>query len=162
MGSDFQRVEILAVDKAASVIVVQITEIHPDADAIHRLFGKPGEEYLARALAAPLSKTTIPRGKAFYARNFAAQLLADYGKSGLLAAAGADEDEDEDEDDPNPNDFISRVVVRELEPLDKATNASWLYRATLAITLVRPDLAEGFVVGRCYDSRAFPTSDWEL
>jgi|JI6StandDraft_1071083.scaffolds.fasta_scaffold01755_8 hypothetical protein len=158
MGSDFQRVEILEVDKAASVIVVQITEIHPDADAIHRLLGKTGEEYLARALAAPLRKTTIPRGKAYYARNFAAQLLADYGKSGLLAAAEAEEDED----DPNPNDFISRVVVRVLEPLDKATNESWLYRATLAITLVRPDLAEGFVVGKCYDSRAFPTSDWEL
>jgi hypothetical protein len=158
MGSDFQRVEILEVDKAASVIVVRITEIHPDADAIHRLLGKTGEEYLARALVAPLSKTTIPRSKAFYARNFAAQLLADYGKSGLLAAAEADEDED----DPNPNDFISRVVVRELEPLDKATNESWLYRATLAITLVRPDLAKGFVVGKCYDSRAFPTSDWEL
>jgi hypothetical protein len=158
MGSDFQRVEILEVDKAASVIVVQITEIHPDADAIHRLLGKTGEEYLARALAAPLRKTTIPRGKAYYARNFAAQLLADYGKSGLLAAAEAEEDED----DPNPNDFISRVVVRVLEPLDKATNESWLYRATLAITLVRPDLAEGFAVGKCYDSRAFPTSDWEL
>jgi hypothetical protein len=108
MGSDFQRVEILEVDKAASVIVVQITEIHPDADAIHRLLGKTGEEYLARALAAPLRKTTIPRGKAYYARNFAAQLLADYGKSGLLAAAEAEEDED----DPNPNDFISPTEAR--------------------------------------------------
>jgi hypothetical protein len=160
MGSDFQRVEILAVDKAASVVVLQITEIHPDADAIHRLLGKTGEEYAARALAAPLNKTVIPRAKAFYARNFAAQLLADHGKSGFLAAA--EQAAEADEGDPNPNDFVSRVVVRELKPLDKATNDSWLYRATMAITLVRPDLAHGFAVGKRYDSRAFPTSDWEL
>ncbi len=158
MGSDFQRVEILEVDKAASVVVLQITEIHPDADAIHRLLGKPGEEYAPRALAAPLTKTAIPRAKAFYARNFAAQLLADHGKSGFLAAV----ERDEDEDAPDPNAFISRVVVRELNPLDKATNDSWLYRATLAITLVRPDLAHGFAVGKRYDSRAFPTADWEI
>ena len=50
----------------------------------------------------------------------------------------------------------------DFQRVDKATNGSWLYRATLAITLVRPDLAKGFVVGKCYDSRAFPTSDWEL
>lgn len=76
MGSDFQRVEILEVDKAASVVVLQITEIHPDADAIHRLLGKTGEEYVARALAAPLNKTVIGPAAARLITVFGARLEA--------------------------------------------------------------------------------------
>lgn len=158
MGSDFQRVKVTAVEDAA--VIIQITELHPDMDAIHRLLAKANAEYAPASLAAPLTKLTIPRSKTGLARNFAAQLLTDHGASPFRAAAERDA-EDHDRD-PDPARFIRKVVVRELKPLGKASNACWLYRAILAIELKQPQLAVGFRIGRSYPARASPTSDWEL
>ncbi|MBK7829672.1 hypothetical protein [Nannocystis sp.] len=158
MGSDFQRVKVTAVEDAA--VIVQITERHPDMDAIHRLLAKANAEYTPASLAAPLTKLTIPRSKSGLARNFAAQLLADHGESPFRRAA--ERDAEDNDRDPDPARFIRRVVVRELKPLGKASNACWLYRATLAIELKDPELARGFRPGRSYDARACPTADWEL
>lgn len=158
MGSDFQRVKVLEVGDAS--VVLEVTEYHPDMDAIHMLLTKSGAEYSPAALAGPRTKTAIPRDKAALARNFAAQLLADHGKSGFLAAA--EKFAEDEESDPDPNAFLKRVTIRTLEPLGQATNNSWLYRATLVIDLKRPELATGFKLRRVYAARAAPTGDWEL
>jgi hypothetical protein len=158
MGSDYQRVKVLAA--GAGVVTLQVTEEHPDMDAVHMLLTRKGAEYAPKTLAGPLTKLTIPASKAFMARNFAAQLLADYGESSFHAAA--DEYADEVEGDPDPNAFISKVTVIELRALKKASNGGWLYRATLAVTLKRKALADGFKVGRRYPGRAAPTGDWEM
>ena len=57
---------------------------------------------------------------------------------------------------------LSAWAGSELQPLAKASNESWLYRATLAVALKDPELAAGFRVGRSYAGRACPTGDWEL
>jgi hypothetical protein len=158
MGSDFQRVKVLEVGDRE--VVLQVTEEHPDMDAVHALLTTKGKEYLPRALAAPLSKTTLGRGKAFFARNFAAQLLYSYGDSGFKAAA--ERESEEVDGDPYPDRFIARVVVRELKPLRKASNGGWLYRAALVIALKREALTRGFKPGRSYPARACPTGDWEM
>lgn len=158
MGSDYQRVKVTAAGDG--VVVLSVKEEHPDMDAIHMLLTKRGSEYAPRTLAAPISTLTIPASKAALARNFAAQLLADHGESRFLAAVELASEEAEG--DPDPDAFIKKVTVTELQPLAKASNESWLYRATLAVALKDPELAAGFRVGRSYAGRACPTGDWEL
>lgn len=158
MGSDYQRVKVLEVSGAS--VVLEVTERHPDMDAIHLILTKKGAEYAAASLAAPLTSLAIPRGKAGWARNFAAQLLADYGESPFYEAA--EEYAEAEESDPDPDAFIAEVTVRAIAPLDKASNKCWLYRATLAIELKDPALAAGFKPRRTYAGRACPTGDWEL
>jgi len=158
MGSDFQRVTVLAA--GPETVVLEVAEYHPDSDAVHRILTKPGVEYAAKSLSAPLTKLAIPREKTWAARNFAAQLLSDYGETPFLAAARAFVEEEELE--PDPTVFIKSVTIRALIPLEKAGNQSWLYCVTLEIRLGEPEWCAGFVVGRKYVARAFPTADWEL
>lgn len=158
MGSDYQKVKVLEVSGAS--VVLEVTERHPDMDAIHLILSKKGAEYAPASLKAPLTSLAIPRGKADLARNFAAQLLADYGESPFYEAA--EEYSEEQEGDPDPAAFIEKVTIRALVPLEKATNACWLYRATLAVDLKDPALAGGFKPRRTYAARACPTGDWEL
>lgn len=155
MGSDYQKVKVLEV--SGGCVVLEVTERHPDMDAIHLLLSKKGAEYAPASLKAPLTSLVIPRGKVALARNFAAQILADYGESPFYEAAEA-----YSEGDPDPAAFIAKVTIRALVPLEKATNACWLYRATLAVELKDPALAGGFKPRRTYAARACPTGDWEL
>lgn len=158
MGSDFQRVKVL--EAGPEAVVLEVTEYHPDADAMHRILTKPGVEYAATSLAAPLTRTAIPREKTWEARNFAAQLLSDYGETPFRAAVEAFVEEEQLE--PDPSVFIKAVTIRALVPREQAGNDSWLYLVTLEIHLEDPEWCAGFEAGRSYVARAFPTSDWEL
>lgn len=158
MGSDFQRVRVVEVGPAT--VVLEVEEYHADADAVHRILTRPGVEYAAKSLAAPLTRLAIPREKTWAARNFAAQLLSDYGETPFLAAVEAFVEEEQLE--PDPDVFIKAVTIRALIPREQAGNGSWLYCVTLEIRPGDPEYCAGFVVGRKYVARAFPTADWEL
>lgn len=158
MGSDYQKVKVLEV--SGGCVVLEITERHPDMDAVHGILSKKGAEYAPASLQAPLTALALPRGKLGLARNFAAQVLADYGPSPFYEAA--ERYAEEEESDPDPAAFIAKVTIRALVPLEKASQGCWLYRATLAVELKDPTLARGFKPRRTYAARACPTGDWEI
>ncbi|WP_434415048.1 hypothetical protein [Nannocystis pusilla] len=155
MGSDYQRIKISEV--ADDLIVLEVTECHPDMAAVDWLLtGK------TRGVDAgtPLAPGPIPAAMASRARTFAAQLLTEYGDSDFKAAA--ERQSNEDEGGHQADRFIADVAVRALEPLVRANDSGWLYRATLAIRVVDPVLARSFQVGDPYVARACPNGEWYL
>lgn len=155
MGSDYQRIKISEV--ADDLIVLEVTEFHPDMAAVDRLLTGT-----TRGIdpATPLTVRAIPAAMASRARTFAAQLLTEYGDSDFKDAA--ERQAAEDEDGHQADTFIADVAVRALEPLDRANDRHWLYRATLAIRLADPALTRGFQVGDQYVARACPNGEWYL
>jgi hypothetical protein len=154
MGSDYQRIKISAVE--GGLVVLEVSECHPDMPAIEWLLsGARGE-----VDPAPLTPRAIAASMAARARTFAAQLLTDYGDSALKAAARRQSDEDED--GHRADTFIAGVAVRALEPLRRANDGGWLYRATLEVTLADPSLARDFAIGDAYVARACPNGEWDL
>lgn len=155
--SSYQTVKVLEVGDTS--VVLDVKEHHPDMEALHFLLTKRGTEYLPATLAATITRPTIPRDKAGLARNFAAQLLTDYGESGFLAAL---ERHVEDDGELDPKLFIKQVTIRDIEPLKRGSNGSWLYRATVAIELKRPGMTGDLKPKRTYEGYACPTGDWDL
>ena len=153
MGSDYQRIKITEVREG--LVVLEVTECHPDMAAIDRLLiGSP-----RAGDPAPRTELAISTSMGSRVRTFAAQLLTEYGDSDLKAAAERQADED---DGLKADVFVADVAVRALEPLVRANDAAWLYRATLAIELHDPALSRGFVVGDHYVARACPNGEWYL
>jgi hypothetical protein len=137
--SDYQHVRLLA--KTGRVLTLEVTETHPDMDA------------LSAVIEVASDVASLRAGSESVATKLAAMLLLD--EKGRLCEITPPND------DPQPEDFVAAAQLVECQQIATSTSDRPMYRAVLRVTVTDNRYADPFEVDQSWGAVAYSEGDFK-